>query len=460
MLIDKSISHEYKVVNNGLKPEIKDVNEFKLYTWQVVKPEPSKDEPFMPTLTDVGTTLHISTIKSWNDVAQWYSDISYTKTDDDYELKEFFDGLFSSAEKLSDMAKARKIYDYIQKNIRYSSVSFRQSAFVPQKASVTINTRLGDCKDLSSLFVSLASMAGLQANLVLVDTKDNGTKEMLLPSVEFNHCIVLLKTGGKEYYLELTDNNLPFGSLPNNLPGASSLVIPKQHDDSFESTLQPLPVNNKSRDKARRTVNIEVKGSDLKIQVVVNKTGALTSSLRSEYNNLSDEKMREHLEEGVSSKFKNPVKVENVTFTGLDALIDSVTYKYACTVINEVVEVGDMNMFKIPFGDIIATIDNFSKDTREFPVEYWRYEDVDEYETIVNIKVPAGKKLIEMPKTEVLNFNKNNYSIQYKMSANNILTVTRKARLTRENIPSSDYGSFKDFMNKIVKVEAKYIAFK
>ena len=133
------------------------------------------------------------------------------------------------------MAKARRIYNYIQKNIRYSSVSFRQSAYVPQKASVTINTRLGDCKDLSSLFVSLASMAGLHANLVLVDTRDNGTKEMVLPSVEFNHCIVLLKMGGKETYLELTDNNLPFGCLPNNLPGASSLIIPRQNEEYLQA---------------------------------------------------------------------------------------------------------------------------------------------------------------------------------------------------------------------------------
>ena len=460
LLVDKKVIPDHKIVNSALKPEIKDVDDFKLYTWEVVSPEPIRDEPFMPTLTDFGTTLHLSTIKSWNDVARWYSDISYAKTDDEYELKDVFDELFLSNENLTDIAKARKIYEYIQKNIRYSSVSFRQSAFVPQKASVTINTRLGDCKDLSSLFVSLASMAGLHANLVLVDTKDNGTKEMLLPSVEFNHCIVLLKADGNEYYLELTDNNLPFGSLPNNLPGASSLIIPKQGDDSFLSSLLPLPAGNKSKDNVKRTVNIDVSGSDLKVGVEVNKTGALTSSLRSEYNNLSDEKMREQMEEAVSSGFKNPVKVEYVTFTGLDALTDSVTYKYACSIKNEVVEVGDMNMFKIPFGDIIATIDNFSKDTRKFPLEYWRYEDVDEYETIINIKIPAGKKLIEVPKGESFNFNKSTYSIQYKMSGSNNLTVTRKARLLRENIASTDYVTFKDFMNKIIKVEAKYIAFK
>lgn len=459
LLVDKNVKPEFKILNSDLKPATKDENDFTLYTWQVVNPEPTKDEPYMPSLTDIGSSLHMSTIKSWNDVAQWYSDISYAKTEDEYELKDVFDELFSKNEKLTDIARARRIYEYIQKNIRYSSVSFRQSAYVPQKASVTINTRLGDCKDLSSLFVSLASMAGLHANLVLVDTKDNGTKEMILPSVEFNHCIVLLKAGGKEYYLELTDNNLPFGSLPNNLPGASSLIIPRQGEDVFTSSLQPLPAVNKTRDIVRRVVTTEVNGTDLKIQVEVKKTGALTSSARSEYLNLSDEKMREQMEEAVSSGYKNPVKVENVNFTGLDELADSIIYKYTCTVKNEVAEVGDMSMFKIPFGDAVATIDNFSKDSREFPLEYWRYEDADEYETIINIRIPAGKKLIELPKTETYQFNRSTYSIQYKMTGSSV-TVSRKAKLTRENISPADYPAFKDFMSKIIKAEAKYIAFK
>jgi hypothetical protein len=228
----------------------------------------------------------------------------------------------------------------------------------------------------------------------------------------------------------------------------------------FSSTLQPLPAINKSKDIARRIVNADVSGSDLKIQVKVEKRGALTSSIRSEYLNLSDEKMQEEMEKVVSSGYKNPVKVDGVSFWGLDELADSVGYKYNCTIKNEIAEVGDMSMFKIPFGDIVATIDNFSKDTREFPLEYWQYEDTDEYETIINIKVPAGKKLIELPKSETFQFNKNIYSIQYKMTGSNNLTVTRKAKLIREVIPSSDYNVFKDFMNKIVKAESKYIAFK
>jgi Flp pilus assembly protein TadD len=460
LLVEKNVPIDFKLINTELRPAVKDIEDYKLYTWESKNLPAVTDETFMPPLSDIAANLHISTIKSWNDVAKWYSDISYARIDDEYELREVYDQLFpSSDEKLSEVDKARRIYNYVEKNIRYSSVPFRQTAYVPQKPSVTINTRLGDCKDVSSLFVSLAAMAGLKANLVLVETKDNGTKEMVLPSVEFNHCIVFLRADGKEFYLELTDNNLPFASLPDNLIGAASLIIPKQTEQNVVSDLRLIKCGSCIPKKIKRVENITINGNDLKIAVEVQKSGAQTSAVRDEYGNLSVEKQKEEVEKTVSSNFKNPVKVETVSFTGLDTLVDSVKYNYVYSVKDEVVEVGTMNMFKIPFGDVVATIDNFSKDSRKYPIEYWRYEDVDEYETIVNVKLPPGKKIIELPKDQNYSFNSVNYSIKFLKTGNDKVTVIRKAKMAREDIAPADYDALKGFFNNIIKIESKYIAF-
>ncbi|MDP1335075.1 transglutaminase domain-containing protein, partial [Klebsiella pneumoniae] len=76
----------------------------------------------------------------------------------------------------------------------------------------TLNNKLGDCKDVSTLFVALCNEVGIKANLVLVSTRDNGLYGMLLPNIQFNHCIASLEEGGKKYYIELTDNKNPFGA--------------------------------------------------------------------------------------------------------------------------------------------------------------------------------------------------------------------------------------------------------
>jgi predicted Zn-dependent protease len=460
LLASKNIKFNHKVINSTIQPNVSDFEDFKLYTWQLSNLAAFKEEPYMPPLQDVGAVLHISTLTSWSEIADWYRDLVTEAMENDYEVKEKFNELFPAGKKYSNREKATLIYDYITHNIRYSSVSFRQSAFTPQKPSKTITTRLGDCKDLSTLYVALAGMAGLKANLMLVDTRDRGAKNMVFPSVEFNHCIVKLYIDDKEYYIELTDNNLPFGSMPNNLNNALSLVIPGAGEKATNADLQPIKSLYRTRDKIARTINVSVDETDMKIKVVAKRMGALTSSTRDQYLSLSADKQREEMEKTISSSYKGNVKVQEISFKGLDELVDSVIYNYTYSVKNEVVEVGEMKMLKIPFTDVIATVDNFSLDKRQFPVEYWSYENTDEYETVIHLEAPKGKQFIEIPKDQSFTFRNNRYSIQFIKKQPDKLTIVRKASLQRDNISPAEYSEFLNFFNQIVKVESKYVVFK
>jgi transglutaminase-like putative cysteine protease/predicted Zn-dependent protease len=468
LLVSNKVKFDYKMDNTTLKPRQTPYDDFTLYTWEMVNPAVVKDEPFMPPSMDVGPTVSVSTLDSWQDISGWYSDLATSKTDDEYEVKTVFGNLFpQGTDKLSDREKAFRIYTYITGNIHYSSVSFRQGAFVPQKASVTINTRLGDCKDLSSLFVSLARLSGLKANLVLVNTRDNGLKSMELPSLEFNHCIVKTWIDGKAYFLELTDNNLPFASLPTSLMHATCLVIPTGEAAIARDTavagnakLEFVESPLRPRDKSIRRVDLHVEGSNLMMGVDVCRTGALVSTIRDDFSELSAEKQLEKMQNMVSGDFKNTVKVDGVSFKGLKESGDSAGYSYHATVNNEVVEVGEMHMIKIPFTDVVATVDDFSKDDRQFPVEYWRYENADEYDTRITVEAPVGKHFIELPKSETYTFRNSTYSLQYIPSGTRKLTIIRKVTLQRDDVMPSEYKAMKDFFGKIVKAESKYIVYK
>ncbi len=185
-----------------------------------------KHESFMPSVDDFGDVLHLSTVKSWDMIAEWYSDITRIQSREEYDVNVAFAKIFPGGTSgLSDMEKAKKIYEFIEENIGYSSVPFRQGAYVPQRAAKTLATRLGDCKDMSALFPAFAHKAGLEANMVLVSTRNNGVKGITLPSMEFNHCIVQYKAGNQHRYLELTDRYLPFGALPQSVQLAQSRLF-------------------------------------------------------------------------------------------------------------------------------------------------------------------------------------------------------------------------------------------
>lgn len=460
VLVPEGQEFYYTFNNHTLKPEITDVENFKKYTWEIKENEPDKDEPLMPPLSDVSPTLHVSTVASWNEIANWYSDISNTKEEEDIEIGRLYHELFPDEQKkLTQFQKAKIIYQYISENIRYSSVSFRQSAFVPQRPALTLTTRLGDCKDLSSLFVTLARMAGINAQMVLVNTRDNGQKEIMLPGVEFNHCIVKAELDSKVYYIELTDNYLPFNALPNNDIGAVILEIPYKKTTD-KASLQLLQGEGRQRDVVKRYMEIKPSGNDLSVSVNTVKYGAASSATRTNYLNLDNDKLVKKLEESVAGSYKNNLKMLSASVKNLDKLYDSVEYSYSYLVKNEVAEIGSMKTFRITYPDVVASLSQFTAESRKYPVEYWSYEDIDQYETRITIQAPAGTKFVELPASENLAYNGIRYSLEYVLKAPDKLIVTRKFISPRQNIAPSEYKAFKEFFEKIVRAEQKFIAYK
>ncbi|HEY5465279.1 MAG TPA: DUF3857 domain-containing protein [Hanamia sp.] len=461
LLVPAGLKINYVFSNSNVQPVKKKIEDFDQYSWVITNPTPLQDEPLMPLIVDEGTVLHISTISSWKEIANWYSDVSNNKSEEDFEILALYKKLFPDSKKaMTQFEKAKIIYEYIESNIRYSSVSFRQSAFVPQRASITLTTRLGDCKDLSNLFVTLARMAGINAQMVLIDTRDNGQKDILLPSVEFNHCIAKAMLDNKIYYIELTDNYLPFTSLPNNLNGALALEIPVK-SVSENAELVHLKSNNRVKDVIKSVIGITPDNDDLNLNVTTTKYGAFSSSVRTDYLNLDNEKQKQTLEKTIAGSYKNNIRLDNVSFSNLDKLNDSVTYTYKYKVMDEIAEIGDLKTFKIIYPDIVASLNYFSADKRVYPIEYWSYENADAYETTVNISVPEGMKFVELPKGETLSFKDLKYSIQYTLKAPGKLVITRSFSDGRDQqISPEDYPAFKSFFAKIVKAEQKFIAYK
>ncbi len=438
---------------------IKDIEDFKLYTWENLKQAPLKEEPLMPAWVDVAPVLHLSTIPKWNDIANWYADIINNTSEEGYELKSVFNSLFTENElkTLTQYAKAHRIYTYIQKNIRYSSVPFRQSSYLPQRATITLTTRLGDCKDLSNLFKTLCRMAGIESQMVLVDTRDNGAKDIVLPSLEFNHCIAKAFLDGKEYYIELTDSYLPFTSLPNNLINASILEIPQKSGGS-EAELKPLVSLTRSKDMVKSHILLIPDGSDLSVNVTSTKFGSRSSQVRVAYTNLTYDKQFDKLERDCAANYKNVV-MDTVAFSNLTIIDDSITMNYSFRIKDEIAEIGSLRSFKLPFVDVVASLNKLTPATRVYPVNYNDYEDTDLYETIISVEIPKEKKLIELPANENFSFGKMKYSLTYTLTSPNRLEVVRKFTSDRNEIPAKDYIAFRAFMEKIVKVEQRMIAF-
>jgi predicted Zn-dependent protease len=459
LLMPDSRTFQYKTINTELKPNIKQIENFKLYTWEVKNQAALIGESYMPTLGDAVPTLEVSTIPNWKFVGQWYTDLASTKAKSDFEVQETVTELFKNKPKnLTDLQKAKLIYEYIEQNISYLSVAFMQSGLVPQKASRTLSTKLGDCKDLSTLFVAMCKEVGVKANLVLVSTRDNGDNTMLLPSINFNHCIANLQTEGKNFFIELTDTKNSFGAVSSTLLNANALLIPKE-GDTFEPNLMKINTTNRIKNGIYRTAEVRFDQKDLVSKVVNLKTGSLASGMRHASTTVSQEDREKGLSESLSQDFTNVVKVNGMTFRDLDKFSDSLNYEYSYNVKNEISDVAGMKIFRLPWAEKIGSLEFMASETRNFPFLLWTMFEAEVMKETITLTLPTGKKLLEVPQAVNISSAFADFKMTFEQKGDKLLAV-RELIPKKDIVSTKEYPEFRDFFNKVAEADMKQYAFK
>jgi tetratricopeptide (TPR) repeat protein len=204
IMVPKDAHFTHKTQFTPDAPTIREVSDGTLYEWQLSNEPSIRYEYGMPVYSDIAKTLYISSIPSWAYMASWYSDLARTKTRSTFEIRDQVAKLFEGKPNLADEDKVRVVHDFIAENIRYSSVSFRQSNYVPQRARNVLVQRLGDCKDMATLCIAMLNEIGIRAHYVLVDTRENGHNRNVPPGIEFNHFIVGVDLKSGVRHIDLT----------------------------------------------------------------------------------------------------------------------------------------------------------------------------------------------------------------------------------------------------------------
>lgn len=462
LIVPDSKRFQFKTYNFKLEPKVSTVDEtYKLYEWEEKNNAAIEDESYMPSYADISKRLVYTSIPDWNYVANWYSDLSYNKIKTDFEIKEKVKELLAGKEKLPPVEKAKIIYNYIESNFNYSDVPFLHSAFTPQRASRTLNSKLGDCKDLAVLFTAMAKEASLDANLVLVDTRDQGDNNVTdLPTIDFNHCIAQLKTPTNNYFVELTDNDLPFGNMSHKLIGSNGLFIPKDGNQTNSTTLIKLnsALARTNADIRTTTLVLNNDGS-ASVQRDVLRIGAETSRIRNNYRDKSEEDRKKEQLKYLSDEFNTKVDLKSFKLYNLNELADTLKSENSFVVNKYCSEIAGMQIIKIPWFDALSSLDFVSTDDRKFPFNLWEYSYVKKELETIFITIPEGKKWVELPKNISYTSPFITYKLTFVMKQNKLIAI-REVNYLQDQIKASDYQAFKKIINDINESDKKQFAFK
>ena len=462
-IVTKKDNLRYKTTQGEIPLKKYKLNQYNVYQWEQKNiPSVPLYEAYMPNLEDVAPKLHISTITSWNEISKWYSDLVRSQVIIDQPVKDVFNTLFPNGiESLSENEKAKRIYNYVTGDFTYSYVSFKQSGFVPQKPSKTISTKLGDCKDFSTLFVALAKLAKLDARLMLILTSDNGKNSLVMPSTDFNHCIVKVMIEGKEQFLELTDKYLPYKSLPISLHDAHGLEIPYTSDSSKQYDLITLTNLNRNKDSMTSDATVII-SADNEIKTILNTKA--TGHINSKYIALFEEKnptvLSDELQKEISKRISQNIQLISIDEKNINKNLSEINFKTTLSLTEKINTIGSLKAVKIPFFLNPYNQSIIDLDKRKYPIAYKKYENLDTYEENITVQIPQDQTFIEIPKDRNLQFKDHSYAISFSQIAPNKLVIKMKSSPGKNPILPNEYEDFKKYVTQVLEVKKEFLAFK
>ncbi len=438
----------YRSVNCDIQPSITTCDDGKIYAWTVNDQPAQRPEASMPDADVIGKYVEMSSIDSWNFIADWYSDVTNRKSKVTYEIREKMKELVPHPEKLRQEEIVERVYEFVTDSIRYSYVPFRQSGGTPQKARDVLINRIGDCKDVATLGISMLSVVGIDADYCLVNT-NTALMGDELPSSDFDHVIarVHLKSGMR--YLDFTASNFPIGTLPSPDVDAFSLLIRRDTKEAqrlSHSLLDPA---------VNRTSGVATMNDDGDLHILRDEeySGEAGAILRYAFRGKGAKESEKTILEDLASYFPN-VKLTKLRFDHLDSLNYNVGVHEELNAPHYINDVGGYKLFHFPWMNRLNMQEEFSYEKREYPIEVKK-----RYDTLVSefrLSLPPTLAPVELPADVTLNSPLGAYSVHYRFEKGE-LYAKRVFSYATNKVTVADYAVVKEFVNRIEKEDEKQI---
>ncbi len=420
--------------------------------WAVKDLPALRDEPFITTMNDyynkvdvqlfgyalVGTGVK-KFMDTWNTMVNDLADNGnfLQRVDDTRQVRkqaeEITAGLASPEEKMA------AVYSWISKSIVWNG---HDEKYSDKDVDDILESKKGSTADITFLLLSLLKSAGIEADPVILSTRDHGVIQDLYPiESQFNYVLARVSIGSHYYYLDATDPLRPMELLPTSVLNVRGLVIKK---DSLTWITCSSP---------KRAVDTS------RAMIILQPDGSLTGILQDSYREYANLFARKRLKDKKDVDFAKQtfeteeagITIDSATVEGKDSIalplklkawISSSTYAQ-CS--------GDM-MYINPH-IFHRTKDNPLKSkTRKFPVDYSYQRS---YTSSVTLAIPDSFAVKALPRDRSLYVGSNLLSYTQRVQADSHqVRIVTKMDVRETEIKSKYYEELRNFYAQIVGIDS------
>lgn len=190
---------------NAKDPVIVKKGNYQEYFWDLGLPEPVFVDDDTPNWFSDYPVYYLTSFDDWADVGKFFAPL-YTIPD---KLPRDLEAAVTKImnEHKDDKSRARAALDFIQRDIRYFAINIGVGGYKPRSLERIMKRRFGDCKDMTLLLTAMLRKMDIDADPLLVYSKDS---KIIMPERPrygaFDHVVVRVKIGNKTFVLDPTSS--------------------------------------------------------------------------------------------------------------------------------------------------------------------------------------------------------------------------------------------------------------
>ncbi|MXV15320.1 DUF3857 domain-containing protein [Hufsiella ginkgonis] len=350
------------------------------------------------------------------------------------------------AGKTAPLSKAKAIYAYLQKWYKWNGFDGIYSMTGIRKA---YESHTGSSGDINLALVAALSYAGLDAEAVLLSTRENGFINKLYPVLsDFDYVVAQVNIDGKSYMLDATDPLLPFGLLPFKCINDQGRVISRNKPSYW--------IDMTAAEKKSRTLNLDL---------TINDNGKITGALKcyskgyEAYNKRRAIKKFNSVEEYVENlDEKMPrIKLLKSQINNIDSLDLALEEIYEV----QIDAFSDLNTGSFSFNPFFmeAIRENpFKLKERTYPVDMGSPSD---YRIQMSLRFPERFEVASKPAPIglALPLSGGRYTSETNIDGNQ-LVYTQITQFNKSVYSNEEYSYLKEMYNRIIQTQKTDIVFR
>lgn len=393
--------------------------------------------------------ISITYFKTLKEQYNWYQSLVLQIGDDEKIVKEKAEEIVKGM--IADEEKVKKIFQWVQENIRYIAFENGIAGFKPEKAQEVLRKKYGDCKGMANLLTVMLRSLKLDARRCWIGTK-HIAYDYSTPSLSVdNHMICAWMKNGKPVYLDATEKYIGYGEVAERIQGRQTLI-----ENGNQYLLEKVPLAGYLQNTATENRKLTIEGNHLKGHIThvwkgENKEWLLTA-LTDIKQDKQENALKQYLSEGESGFEIINLKVTNLSDYNNDLKIEyDVLWKNVITVFDK---------------DAYLSLDNrvhfkdFKIDTAKRKLPYWmRYKNNIVFE--IELMLPADKTVLELPAKVNIKQPGYSFSASYTNGSGKIIykneIIISNVEIAPENFSqwNKDIQQLTDFYNQQLVMTTK-----